>query len=425
MTTPRGERNGSDYFLSAPQYEDDNDDGQLTPVMKTHLSSDNTGSSGSLLSRFKQAFKSTSAAGFFGYGSFDNPRVSHRKQSSNVSSNTVLSDSSHMPLTFDPDFSVLTPRRRSLALDADGSPGSSSSASPYRPNATFSMNSELFGKTSDSANRSESLALTVTVPLTSLALQELGTISDDASSPALTSSSDSRTHSTPPLTPDLLESSSSKEFHTRTGEEEEEPLTSHALVIEENSGNDIGKGKDPAPPFVRANEIILHYSIVDKGLQPYETLLADITSVSENLNEPNSAQAEEEVYGEWWGLDYTIELSRRGSRASNSSVSTGGEHSKVIRAFVIEAIRSSLKPQPQSRESWAAIHQGSVPRQNEDSNFCEWLRWHHNLESLDMKRRRKRTFDFLQNSDRLSRLFVDELFARIALELYVRLSAFC
>lgn len=33
--------------------------------------------------------------------------------------------------------------------------------------------------------------------------------------------------------------------------------------------------------------------------------------------------------GEWWGLQYTLELSRRDSRASDTSSSTTGEHSKV------------------------------------------------------------------------------------------------
>lgn len=37
-----------------------------------------------------------------------------------------------------------------------------------------------------------------------------------------------------------------------------------------------------------------------------------------------------------------------------------------------------------------------------------------------MRRQRKRTIGFLQTSDRLSKLFVDEIYARRALEMHVR-----
>ncbi|THH11272.1 hypothetical protein EW145_g748 [Phellinidium pouzarii] len=70
---------------------------------------------------------------------------------------------------------------------------------------------------------------------------------------------------------------------------------------------------------------------------------------------------------------------------------------------------------PFSRESWAAIHRGTIPPNYEDVNFQEWQRWHHNLERLELRRRRKRTIDFIEESERLSNLYLDEAYARRAI----------
>lgn len=62
-------------------------------------------------------------------------------------------------------------------------------------------------------------------------------------------------------------------------------------------------------------------------VQPFDTLIADITNdVNHVVVEPVNMEDIEE----WWGLQYTLELSRRDSRASDSSSNHTGEHSKVI-----------------------------------------------------------------------------------------------
>lgn len=75
----------------------------------------------------------------------------------------------------------------------------------------------------------------------------------------------------------------------------------------------------------------------------------------------------------------------------------------------------------QSRESWAAIHQGTVPPVYEDTDFHEWQKWHRSLDKMEMKKRKRRTIEFIEESDRQATIFVYEMQARRALELYVRL----
>ena len=74
----------------------------------------------------------------------------------------------------------------------------------------------------------------------------------------------------------------------------------------------------------------------------------------------------------------------------------------------------------QSRESWAAIHQGTVPLLSEDANFLDWQRWHRSLEKIELRRRRKRTIDFIEESEHLAGLYVDEVMAQRAVQIHVR-----
>ena len=77
----------------------------------------------------------------------------------------------------------------------------------------------------------------------------------------------------------------------------------------------------------------------------------------------------------------------------------------------------------QSRESWAAIHQGVVPHVYEDANFQDWQRWHRALDKMELRRRRKRTIDFIEESEHLASLYLDEMLAQRAIQIHVRLSA--
>ena len=112
-------------------------------------------------------------------------------------------------------------------------------------------------------------------------------------------------------------------------------------------------------------------------------------------------------------------MSRRYSYHSETSSNATGEHSKVYLSDMFSLLNPNFC-HFQSRESWDAIHQGSVPSHVEDANFCEWQKWHHYLEKNEVKRRRKRTMDFLQESNRSADLYLDEIYARRAIEVYVR-----
>lgn len=67
-------------------------------------------------------------------------------------------------------------------------------------------------------------------------------------------------------------------------------------------------------------------------VQCYDALIADISSGPPPLVPEEAVEQEEDPGEEWYGLEYTLELSRRDRRGSESGDPTsGGEHSKVNR----------------------------------------------------------------------------------------------
>ena len=118
---------------------------------------------------------------------------------------------------------------------------------------------------------------------------------------------------------------------------------------------------------------------------------------------------------EWYGLEYTLEMSSRERQPSDTeSFSAGGEHSKVNHCPF-----SSLAPLQrftgnfqQSRESWAAIHQGTIHPFLEDEDYYQWKNWHRQLDRQDERRKHKKGFAFKAHSKELSYLFVDEMRTR-------------
>ena len=117
---------------------------------------------------------------------------------------------------------------------------------------------------------------------------------------------------------------------------------------------------------------------------------------------------------EWYGLEYTLELSSRERQPSDTqSFSSGGEHSKVY-LFVVSLLVSSdsLTIFRQSRESWAAIHRGTVHPFLEDEDYYQWKNWHRLLDKQDERRKHKKGFAFRTHSKELSYLFVDEMRTR-------------
>ncbi|KLO15736.1 hypothetical protein SCHPADRAFT_938441 [Schizopora paradoxa] len=122
--------------------------------------------------------------------------------------------------------------------------------------------------------------------------------------------------------------------------------------------------------------------------KPFEEVLDDEPEI------PMSSIISGAENEEWWGIEIALQASRNERRGSVASTESAGEHSKV-----------------ESRESWAAINKGRGGRGLDEAKFEEWRKWHQQLEKIDDERKakRRRTIDFMQESDRLARLFVDEL----------------
>ncbi|KAJ7250319.1 hypothetical protein C8J57DRAFT_1521325 [Mycena rebaudengoi] len=86
---------------------------------------------------------------------------------------------------------------------------------------------------------------------------------------------------------------------------------------------------------------------------------------------------------ECYGLEYSLELSTRERRALDMHSFAAGEHSK-------------------SRESWAAIHQGTIHPFCEDEEYHRWESWHHALEHQDERRRHRRARAFKASAKELA-----------------------
>jgi len=118
---------------------------------------------------------------------------------------------------------------------------------------------------------------------------------------------------------------------------------------------------------------------------------------------------------DWYGLEYTLELSSRERQPSDTqSFSAGGEHSKVNRCpfTSLARLQRFIDNIRQSRESWAAIHQGTIHPFFEDEDYYQWKNWHRSLDKQDERRKHKKGFAFKAHSKELSSLFVDEIGTR-------------
>ncbi|KAI0080662.1 hypothetical protein K474DRAFT_153145 [Panus rudis PR-1116 ss-1] len=88
---------------------------------------------------------------------------------------------------------------------------------------------------------------------------------------------------------------------------------------------------------------------------------------------------------EWFGLEYTLELSRMEDYTSPSE--SFGEYSK-------------------SPQSWIAMHRGWIHPNYEVTEYEQWRKWHRTLENLEERRRIERTFSFLRYSKRQAEVYV-------------------
>ncbi|KAL5527097.1 hypothetical protein ACEPAG_5888 [Sanghuangporus baumii] len=376
---------GQSYLSPSAARDDEDDDGQLTPLCHPNAQAE---SSGSFFSRVKQTLSSSPLGNILG-----------QNNSTSVRSNNLDARGNN--------YSLKLTRNREVQISQDNSPALTPRCGPrtkhvftpvpgYSPchyrtgteDSTQSDDSLDFGSpsvfaSSFSASCFSPLSLASHPSLTTSAHES---DSDDKWSPVLTSPSE--TQSTPPLTPatSLYDTTINQSLKSAYSQTRSQRSASISIRDEENvhSSPDDKKGKKPAPPF------------------PYHTLLADISGPLAPCDANIEAVNADDDIGDWWGLEHTLELSRRDSRASDTSSSTTGEHSK-------------------SHESWAAIHQGAIPPVCEDANFQDWQRWHRTLDKMELRRRRKRTIDFIEESEHFSSLYLDEMLAQRAIQIHEEL----
>ncbi|KAI4522413.1 hypothetical protein K525DRAFT_283779 [Schizophyllum commune Loenen D] len=93
---------------------------------------------------------------------------------------------------------------------------------------------------------------------------------------------------------------------------------------------------------------------------------------------------------EWVGLEYSIELSTRERHISdNLSHASAGEHSK-------------------SRESWAALHAGTMHPIVEEEEYARWVNWHRYLDQQEERRRHKKGYEFKARSREMALLYLEQ-----------------
>lgn len=151
---------------------------------------------------------------------------------------------------------------------------------------------------------------------------------------------------TPPLTPDslnehtFLSSTSSNDSDNELSVEillyptEEDNEDTGGLYPPQHT-QEIKEGKKPERDIVRL--LALSFTSALKQLwQCYETLIQDIPSADPLSNQELNTPIDDK--DEWYGLEYTLELSSRERHPSDTQSFSAGEHSKV--AFSVISVRS-------------------------------------------------------------------------------------
>ncbi|KAL0562854.1 hypothetical protein V5O48_019224 [Marasmius crinis-equi] len=186
------------------------------------------------------------------------------------------------------------------------------------------------------------------------------------SSATIKTSGSSDADETPPLSPDGNESLLTHSFSSLGDFEElEEDAEPHGHSTETR------EGKKPERPIC------------------YDTLIDDIVSETAGANRMDDNEEG------WYGLEYTLELSVKERRASEtySYDESAGEFSK-------------------SHESWAALRRGTIHPFFEDEDYYQWKNWHRYLDREDERRKHRKGLEFKARSKDLAWLYLAEMKTR-------------
>ncbi|KAL0062662.1 hypothetical protein AAF712_010499 [Marasmius tenuissimus] len=189
---------------------------------------------------------------------------------------------------------------------------------------------------------------------------------DTYSSVTVKASDSSDIDDTPPLSPDMNESLltySLSSFGDLEEFERDLDTRRHSLEVRE--------GKKPERPVC------------------FDRLIEDVASDNAGADRP------EDNDDGWYGLEYTLELSVKERRASEtySYDETAGEFSK-------------------SHESWAALRKGTIHPFLEDDDYYQWKNWHRYLDHEDERRKHRKALEFKAHSKDMAWLYLAEMKAR-------------
>ncbi|KAH8829883.1 hypothetical protein DL96DRAFT_1706725 [Flagelloscypha sp. PMI_526] len=146
----------------------------------------------------------------------------------------------------------------------------------------------------------------------------------------------------------------------------------------------------------------------DRDQRAYHSMEIKEGKKPERLTPPIQTQAEDHLSAacdntddedEWYGLEYTLELSSREDQPADTVIPwSPGEHSR-------------------SRESWAALREGLFHPYFEAQDYQEWKNWHRYLDRLDERRRHRKGLAFQHRARDLAWLYAEEFRLRDMIEM--------
>ncbi|KAJ3780805.1 hypothetical protein GGU10DRAFT_391037 [Lentinula aff. detonsa] len=138
---------------------------------------------------------------------------------------------------------------------------------------------------------------------------------------------------------------------------------------------------------------------IREGKKPERTIcpdtLIDHMAEEDSSDHQTNDQTPIDDTDEWYGLEYTLELSCKERRASETY--SCDEH-------VGESSRS--------HESWAALRRGTIHPFFEDKDYHQWKNWHKHLDREDERRRHRRGLEFKARSKDLAWYHLNEMRTR-------------
>ncbi|KAE9391938.1 hypothetical protein BT96DRAFT_1023808 [Gymnopus androsaceus JB14] len=129
----------------------------------------------------------------------------------------------------------------------------------------------------------------------------------------------------------------------------------------------------------------------------YDALIDDLagTDLDVNPNYQTNNRPPIDDADEWYGLEYTLELSCKERRPSEtySYDESAGESSR-------------------SHESWAALRRGTIHPFFEDEDYYQWTKWHRYLDREDERRKHRKGLEFRARSRDMAWVYLNEMRAR-------------